>query len=213
MKAIGYVRVSTEEQAVSGLGIDAQKAAILNEVRYRGWELIRWAVDDGVSGKHGVSRPALEDARKDCIAGTDMVLVAMKVDRFTRSASFLADLMREASHPRKGYRLVFLDMGGVDTGTPAGKMFVMMTGVFAEFERDLISQRTKDALAAKVARGERVGAARVIPRDVEVRIRTLRHDERLSMRQIAVRLQHDGVPTPRGGHWQHSTVAEVLRRT
>lgn len=212
MKVIGYVRVSTEEQALSGLGMEAQQAAILAEVNRRGWTLVRWAVDDGVSAKYGVPRPALEAARAECVAGVADGLVAMKLDRFARSARFLSELLAEADSRRNGYAIVFLDMGGVDTTTAVGKMFVQLMAVFAEFERDLIAERTKAALAAKVARGERVGAERQIPPHVEARIRLL-SDNRVSTRGIAAILTDDGVPTPRGGSWSHSTVAEVLRRT
>lgn len=212
MKVIGYVRVSTDEQALSGLGMEAQQAAIVAEVQRRGWELVRWAVDEGVSAKYGVERPALTAARASCRAGEADGLVAMKLDRFARSARFLAELLAEADDRRQGYAIVFLDLGGVDTTTAIGRMFVQLMGVFAEFERDLIAERTRSALAAKVARGERVGAERQIPGHVEDRIRLL-SDQRVSTRRIAAMLENDGVPTPRGGKWSHSTIAEVLRRT
>ena len=211
MRVVAYARVSTEEQAESGLGVEAQIKAIGEECRRRGWRLLYQAVDEGVSAKYGVERPALNQARQLCRDGEADILIAAKLDRFARSARFLAELIAEADSKKQGYRLVFLDMGGIDTGTAAGKMFCQMLGVFAEFERDLVSERTINALAAKAARGEPLGRPKEILAAVEGKIIEL-GNAGLSHRRIAQHLNHEGIPAPRGGEWGRSTIAAVLRR-
>ena len=210
MRVVAYARVSTDEQKVSGLGVEAQLHEIGLECKRRGWRLLYQAVDDGVSGKYGVKRPALDQARELCKSGEADVIMALKLDRFARSSRLLAELIDEAA--AAPYRLVFLDMGGIDTGTAAGKMFCQMLGVFAEFERDLICERTKLALKAKKVRNEPLGRPKEIGAEVEERILKMRGEQYLSHRRIADALNAEGVPAPRGGRWGRSSIAAVLRR-
>jgi DNA invertase Pin-like site-specific DNA recombinase len=112
---------------------------------------------------------------------------------------------------KKGWALVALDLG-VDTTTPAGEMIANSVANFSQFERRLIGQRTKDALAVKKAPGVRLGRPRTIPVKVVRRIERMRA-RGLSLRRIAETLNDDWVPTAHGGaRWHVSTVQKVLER-
>lgn len=207
-KVIGYVRVSTSEQADSGAGLEAQRAAILAEGQRRGWSEteITFVEDAGYSGKD-LRRPGIEAALEALRRRKADTLVVSKLDRISRSLLDFAALMDRASKER--WALVALDLG-VDTTTPQGEMVANVMATFAQFERRLIGQRTKDALAAKMAAGVRVGRPRAIAPETVDRIR----DERgrgFTLQAIADGLNRDGVPTARGGRrWYDSTVRAVL---
>jgi DNA invertase Pin-like site-specific DNA recombinase len=206
MHVIGYVRVSTEEQGLSGAGLQAQRAAIIAECERRGWELIEIAEDVG-SGKT-LKRPGIRAALDTLAAGDASALVVAKLDRLSRSMVDFAGLMATAQ--KQSWALVALDVQ-VDTTSPSGEAMAHMLATFAQFERRLISERTKQALAQKRASGVRLGAPPEIDASVATRIR----DERAAgstLREIAERLNHDGIPTARGGRWQASTLQRVLAR-
>lgn len=148
-RVVGYVRVSTDQQADSGAGLAAQRAAILAEVERRGWRLVEMAEDAGVSGKD-LKRPGVQAALDALGEGRADTLVVAKLDRLSRSLQDFSGLMATAQTQR--WALVALD-ANVDTSTPAGETLISMLAVFSQFERRLISQRTKDALAAKRAEG------------------------------------------------------------
>lgn len=112
---------------------------------------------------------------------------------------------------REGWALVILDLG-VDTTTPSGEMTANVMATFAQFERRLIGQRTKDALAVKKAQGTRLGRPLTAGAGVVKRIARERKRGR-SLREIADGLTDDGVPTGHGGaRWHASTVKAVLER-
>lgn len=205
MKVIGYLRVSTEEQARSGLGLDAQREAIKAAAKARGWK-VTWAVDDGYSGST-LKRPALAAALEALRAGDAEGLVVSKLDRLSRSAQDFANTMAAAK--KQGWALVALDLG-VDTTTPSGKLMAGVMAQFAEYERELISTRTKDALAAAKARGQRLGRPRAIDPKLLARI-VKQRQKGLSLRAIAQGLNEDGVPTVRGGRcWHPATIRGLL---
>jgi DNA invertase Pin-like site-specific DNA recombinase len=206
-RVVGYVRVSTDEQADSGLGLEAQRAAIEAECRRRGWELAEVFEDAGASGKSLIGRPALGLALEAVRSHEAGALVVAKLDRLSRSLLDFAALMEDA---RKGeWSLVILDLG-VDTTTPSGEMIANVMATFAQFERRLIGQRTKDALAIKKQQGVRLGRPRSIGDDVVARIEAERAEGR-SLRAIAAGLNADAVPTAHGGDaWHASTVKAVL---
>ena len=134
------------------------------------------------------------------------MLVVSKLDRLSRSLLDFAGLM--ALSQREGWSLVALDLG-VDTSTPAGEFMAAVMASAAQWERRIISQRTRDALAAKRAQGVRLGRRPEITRDVADTIRAHRASG-LSFRGIAARLDADGVPTARGAGWSASTLQRVL---
>jgi len=199
--------VSTEEQGVSGLGLQAQRSAIIAECQRRGWELIEIAEDIG-SGK-SLKRPGVNAALAALAAGDAKALVVAKLDRLSRSMLDFARIMSTAQ--KESWALVALDVN-VDTSTPSGEAMAHMLATFAQFERRLISERTKAALAQKRAAGVRLGGAPEIPPEVEARIRRDRADG-VPYRKIAEALNTQGVPTARGGRWHLSTVQRVLARS
>lgn len=205
---IAYLRVSTEEQAKSGAGLAAQRQAIEAWAKANGKTIAEWFVDDGASGKN-LNREkfqlALEMVDKGEVAG----IVTAKLDRLTRSILDFATLMARAG--KDGWKLIALDVG-LDTSTPMGEMMANILAVFAQWERKVIGQRTKDGLAAKKAQGVQLGRRRQLS------------DEHLALVAVnymrcggnqtwtAESLNRLGVPTAQGGkRWYASTVAAVLR--
>jgi DNA invertase Pin-like site-specific DNA recombinase len=171
--AVGYVRVSTDEQERSGAGIEAQRAAITAELERRGWRLVG-IEQDTATGKSTKRRPGLAAALQQLAAGDADSLVVAKLDRLSRSLLDFASLVEQSR--REGWSLVALDLG-VDTTTPSGEMMANVLAVFAQFERRLIAQRTKDGLAAKREAGtlnRPIGRPRLLPDDVVKRIRAER---------------------------------------
>lgn len=205
-KAVGYLRVSTSEQADSGAGLDAQRAAILAEAERRGWEEVIFIEDAGFSGRD-LHRPGLQAALAALKGRKADALVVSKVDRLSRSLLDFAMLMQVATRER--WALVALDLG-VDMGTPSGRAMAQVTATFAELERALIGQRTKDALAARRAAGVKLGRPRVMAPEVRERIRVLR-EQGATFRAIADALNASQTPTARGGRaWYPATVRAAL---
>ena len=141
-------------------------------------------------------------------AGDASALVVAKLDRLSRSMLDFARIMAQAQ--KQSWALVALDVQ-VDTTSPSGEAMAHMLATFAQFERRLISERTKQALAQKRASGVRLGAPPEIDPSVASRIREERAAGR-TLREIAERLNRDGVPTARGGRWYASTLQRVLAR-
>lgn len=203
---IGYCRVSTDEQAVSGLGLAAQETAIRAECSRRGLDLLAVRTDAGVSAKT-LDRPALAAALGDLATGHGTVLMVAKLDRLTRSVHDATGLMLDAE--RAGWGLVALDVA-VDTTTPQGAAMAQVLAVFAELERRLIGERTKAALAVKRAQGVRLGRPRTLPAEVAERILVAARAG-TSWSAIARALDAEGVPTAQGGaHWYPATVRQVF---
>jgi DNA invertase Pin-like site-specific DNA recombinase len=205
-RVIGYLRVSTDGQAESGAGIDAQRATIAAEAQRRGWTDVEYVTDPAWSAKD-LDRPELAAALERLDRGEADVLVTAKLDRLSRSVHDLSGLLLRAE--RNGWRIVLLDIG-VDTTTPSGRLVTTNIAGAAEYERHMIGLRTREALAAKRAAGVRLGRPATLPLDVVRRIVRERAEGR-GLRVIAEGLTTDGVPTARGGHkWSTSSVQGVL---
>lgn len=211
MKVVGYTRVSTSEQADNGNGLAAQRAAIEAACERKGWELVTVLEDRGLSGKSRKDRKALEAAVAMCEAGAVQALVTAKLDRLSRSIIDFATLMEQAR--KAGWAIVVLDCD-FDMTTPQGELMANMLAAFAQFERRVIGQRTKDALAVKKARGERAGGRpSTLPAKVVQRIQR-EHAQGVALNAIAKGLNADAIPTGQGGaKWYASTVSAVLRRS
>lgn len=205
-KVIGYLRVSTEEQGVSGLGLADQRSVIERESSHRGWGEVDFLTDEGFSAKN-LSRPAVARALDMMSSGEASVLVVSKLDRLSRSLLDFATLMDRAK--REGWQLVVLDLA-IDTSTPSGSLMANVMASFAEYERQLISARTSAALQQLKARGVRLGRPRTLPDAVTARIVSERASG-ATLAAVAKGLNRDEVPTARAGSkWYPSTVRAVL---
>ena len=204
-RVFGYSRVSTVEQTLSGLGLDAQRDAIDAEATRHGWT-VEHCADEGVSGSVRPQDRSQLGRILDEIEPGDVLLVA-KLDRLGRNA---LDVLRIADAARaQGWRLVLLDLG-LDTASPVGAFALASLAAVAQLERDLIAQRTRDALDAARSKGTRLGRPVEIDEDVRQRIAREFHDG-ASLSGIARTLNREQVPTARGGSWHPSTVRCVIR--
>ncbi|ORA58701.1 recombinase RecB [Mycolicibacterium elephantis] len=201
----GYTRVSTEEQADSRNGLEAQRQTIEEQANRRGWSVEHFS-DEGVSGK--AIGPKLQEALQLLASGQGDGLVVAKLDRLSRSIVNAANIIESAQ--AQGWSLVILDLG-VDLTTAAGRMQAMMLVNFAQYERELISERTKAALAAKKRRGERIGRPRVASASVVRRIVQDRNAG-CTYDAIASALTAEKILSPLGKpSWQASTVRRIYR--
>ena len=219
-RAFGYLRVSTDSQADSGLGLEAQRSAIEAAARRLGLVLADVFVDEGVSGALDLeNRPQLFAAVQGLKRGD--VLIVAKRDRLGRDLVGVA--MIERAIIRKGARIVSAAGEGTE-GTDASAMLQrQILDVFAEYERRLIGQRTKAALRAKRERGERAGNlpfgyslnpdGRTLDRNSDeqevLSILTELRQAGFSLRQIAAELNRQGFATRRGTPWRHQYVAAL----
>ena len=207
MRAIGYCRVSTDEQGESGLGLADQKATIQTEVVRRGWDF-ETMYADVASGKSLKGRADFGRALQVLADGEADVLVVAKLDRLSRSVSDFAAILAQSQ--REGWALDICDLG-VDTTTPSGKMVAQIMMVLAEWEREMIGDRTRRALQAAQARGTHVGRKSNVDPETLRLIRILRDSGR-SWQGIADALDAEGIATAQGGQWHGATVRKLYQR-
>lgn len=204
MRVIGYCRVSTAEQGDSGAGLEAQEATIRAEVERRGWDLveIRSDVASGKSLRHRSQLAAtLADLREHRADG----LIVAKLDRLSRSVLDFAGVM-ETAHTQ-GWSLVVIDLA-VDTTTTNGKLIAHIMIALAQWERELIGDRTRTALRVVRARGTRLGRPSRVDASTVQMIRALRGSG-LSWQKVADALSREAVPTAQGGAWHAATVRKI----
>ena len=222
-KFVAYYRVSTGRQGKSGLGLDAQRAAVANYLNGGDWQIVD-EYTEVESGKRP-DRPALEKAlaaaRLHCAS-----LVVSKVDRLTRSVAFLSRLLEA------GVDVRFADLPQIEGATD--RFLLQQMVAVAELEAGMISARTKAALAAAKKRGKKLGGNRGVTPTAKMRARSTavlqqRADARAadigptvkalqaagatSLRAIATGLNAQGIPTAKGnGEWTATQVMRVLER-
>jgi DNA invertase Pin-like site-specific DNA recombinase len=219
MRAAGYVRVSTAEQAEEGFSLGEQERRVRAHAEAQGWTLERVYVDGGVSG--GVpfaDRPA----GGEVVAGAADLdrLIVVKLDRLGRSApDLLATIERFAA---AGCDVVSVSES-IDTATPTGRLLRTVLAGTAEFERDRISERVREGERAKAAAGRPHGGPRpfgyryedglvaVEAEAVVVRRIFSEFVGGASITAITRNLERDKIPTVRGGRWQTTTVSGILR--
>lgn len=221
-RAIAYLRVSTDEQASSGAGLNAQLDSCKAHAQRYNLELAGTFSDEGISGAASLDkRPGLLEAISQ-LGKNDVFLVA-KRDRLGRDPIVVA--MIEASIKRKGARIVSVAGEGTDNDEPTSVLMRRMVDAFSEYERLIIKARTKAALQAKKRRNERVGnlpfgfqlaenGICLVPNPEEqasiARIIDLRATG-FTLREIADELNRDGIMTRRGSTWHHVYVANILK--
>lgn len=204
-RAVGYCRVSTDEQHDSGLGLAAQRTTLVAEAERRGWHL--QLVTEVGSGKSTEKRAELLAALDRLDRGDADVLVVSRLDRLARSVLDFATIRQRAE--RHGWSVVALDVA-VDTSTPSGALMASVVSAMAEYERRLIAVRTAEALARLRAEGRTYCRDRA-DETVRGRIVSL-FAAGESLNGIARVLNDDGVPTTRGGaRWYPATVRRIVR--
>ena len=219
--AIGYVRVSTDKQASEGVSLEAQEARIKSWCDANGYELVKVFVDAGVSGKTIEARKGLKDALGSL--KKDMALVSYSLSRLARSTKDALEIADRVS--KKKAHMVSLSEA-IDGTTAAGRMMFQMLCVLAEFERNLISERTSSALQHKKRTGKKYtnqtpyGFEAIEGRLVEVQqeaqivaeIQTAR-ESGSTLQSIADTLNGRGIPTKTGKLWQPATIHLLLKRS
>lgn len=206
LRAVGYARVSTEYQ-VDRLSFDVQADQVGRAVVERGWSLADVVREQGSGG--GVRRRRKLLTLLDALdAGEYDALVVARLDRLSRSALDFYELLARAH--RNGWVVVCL-APRVDMSDPFGKAAAGVAMIFAELERDIISQRQKDSIAARKERGTYKPTPKQVSDEVEERIRHLA-SEGFGARRIARQLELEGFRPPRAAVWQPSTVQVALKR-
>lgn len=206
-RALGYVRVSTDEQASHGHGLDAQRAAIRTACELRGWDLLEVVGEEKGASAKTLERAGLQDTLRRMDRGEADVLVVAKIDRLSRSLSQGSAVLERAA--LRGWSLVTLDFD-LDNTTPVGEMVANQLLTAGRFERRMASLRTKEGLAAARAKGVRLGRPRTLS-DATLRRIVKERAAGRSLGKIAAALTADGIPTARGGKtWVVSTVVGVL---
>ena len=173
-----YARVSTKEQST-----EAQVAQLISYCQARGWAEVAVFRDDGISGVRD-NRPELDRLRQRMGLGEFEAIVVSKMDRFGRSLGMILRFWDEAD--AAGARVIVIDQG-IDTSTPAGRLQRNMLAALAEFERELILERTRAGIATARALGKKFGAPRRIPEAVAREVRA-RRDQGESLRMISRRM-------------------------
>jgi DNA invertase Pin-like site-specific DNA recombinase len=209
VRAVFYRRASTREQGDSGLGLDAQLRKLRAEAAHRGWTVVD-DFHDVASGKRTNGRDGLKQALAMLKRHDADVLVVSKLDRLSRSVADFARLMQQARRER--WAVVALDLN-IDTTSATGELMANMLAALAQWERRLISERTKDALAEKKEQGVQLGKPSPLPTETRRTIRRLR-TRGLGARRIAAWLNEHDVPTAsgEGKQWHVTQVQRVLTR-
>jgi len=217
--AVGYVRVSTIEQC-EGVSLDAQRSRIRAYCEAKELELVDVLTDDGVSGKT-LERTGLRELVRRCSHREVGHVVVVKLDRLTRRTR---DLLALVDLFLARHIELHSVSESLDTSTPHGRFLLTILGGLSEMERELVGERTRDAMAHLRANGLATSHAPLgfrrngsrermvpVPRELVI-VRRILRAWRLgqSYRTIAAKLAAEGVPIKRGGAWHHSTIAKVI---
>jgi len=222
-RIVGYVRVSTEEQAQNGVSLEDQCGRIVAYAKAHGHALVTIERDEGLSGATPpADRPGLSRALAMVRSGQADALAFTDLTRLSRSTRDVLDLADDAS--TAGWDLVSLKEN-IDTTSAAGRMFLSMLAVFSQFEREQTAERVRAALAHKRSRNERTGQVpygstlgadgRTLledPKEQQVlkRIRSLRRNGK-SLRAVTAYLNEHGFRC-RGKRWHLTTVARLAKK-
>lgn len=209
--AVIYSRVSTQDQADNGVGLDTQEDRCRAVCAARGLNIVAEFSDKGLSGKLDVCRRPGLAAALAAARTQNAILVVYSVSRVARSQRILWNLI----DPGKNESVALISATEpFDTSTPMGRAMLGMIGVWAQLEADLVSERTRDALAQVRASGKKLGAPTMttVAPEAVARIHALRA-EGLSLRAIVERLNEEAVPGARGGRWWVKTVRSAIAQS
>jgi DNA invertase Pin-like site-specific DNA recombinase len=220
VKVIGYCRVSTQEQAIEGVSIEAQEAKIRAYCLACGLDLVEVILDGGLSGTT-LDRPGLKRVLQMISDRQVGGVVVTKLDRLSRKVIDTLAMIEEIERSGAGLHSI---AERVDTKSAFGRFLITILAALAEMERGLISERTSAALQHKVSIGEHVGRVpfgfrvdpstkRLIPHVTESRVvkeaLSLR-DAGLTLWQIAKHFNDRGISAQKGGIWRASTVSSLI---
>lgn len=223
MRAIGYARVSTDDQVRDGVSLDLQAEKIRGFAALHDLDLVEVVSDAGLSAK-SLDRPGLTHALARLAAGDADTLVVFKLDRLTRNLGDWSHLIATHFGERGGKSLASVSES-IDTATAGGRMVLNLLMTVAQWERETIVERTRSAMTHKRSKGERLGQVpygfrlgddgkTLEPCSEEHKI----YQTALALRgvgrtyqQIADILNDGEVPTKRGGRWSKSSVSALLR--
>lgn len=219
--AIGYIRVSTQSQANEGVSLEAQEAKIVQWCKANDYELVKVYVDAGISGKRMDTRKELLLALASLKKG--MALVSYSLSRLARSTKDALQI-GEAVAKKKADMVSLTEQ--IDTTTAAGKMMFQMLSVLAEFERNLVAERTSNSLQHKKRTGQVYtnitpygfeaidGKLVQVEQEVAVvaEIQAARA-ARTTLQAIADNLNNRGIPTKTGKTWAPATIHRLMKRT
>lgn len=187
-----YVRVSTEEQAKEGFSIRAQEQKLKDYARIKEWAIHKIYIDEGISGKNITDRPQINQLIKDIKKRLIKNVLIFKIDRLTRNTSdliYLINLFNE-------YNCAFNSLcESIDTQTPSGRMFIKIIGIFAEFERENIVERTKLGFERKVKEGYSLctrTASYGYTRNIGDKIQKINEKEAVIVREVFDMFVHHG---------------------
>jgi site-specific DNA recombinase len=220
-RTLGYVRVSTEEQATAGVSLDAQRAKVRAYCDLHDLTLVDVVADEGVSGKRADNRPGLQEALRRLRNGEADALVVLKLDRLSRSVRDTLDLVEKCG--REGWALHSISEK-LDTGSAAGRFVVTVLAALAQMEREQIGERTRSAMAHMKAQGRLVGAVpfgfdldadgtSLVPVAEEQAVisEVLEMAQTMSQRGVAAALNARGIKTKRGKGWTNVQIGNILR--
>ena len=223
MTAIGYVRVSTDDQAKEGVSLENQKSKINAYCQLKDLELREVIEDAGISAKN-LRRPGVQKVLRMARRREIDAVVVYKLDRIFRST--IDALETTKAFEKWGVSFHSIEET-LDTRSAMGRFFFTLTAALAEMERRLIGERTKAALAHKRSKSEKTGGD--IPfgydltpegllmqnNDEQRVIRIIRklHGQAFSLRRICSELEREGHKTKRGNAvWHPETIAHIIRR-
>ena len=227
MKVIGYIRVSTKEQAREGLSLEVQHKTIVDYCALRDLVLVRIIEEAGVSAaKPLAKRPGGALLTAALNAGEAQGVVAVKLDRLFRDVHDCLGNVK--SWDSRDMALHLVDQGGssIDTRSAMGRFFITILGAVAEMERNLISDRVRAVINHKQTKRERTGTvpygyrpflngAQMEPdpheQQVIAYIKRLRQQEHLSYAKVTAALNDQGIPA-RGKRWYKTSVTRLLQR-
>jgi site-specific DNA recombinase len=220
VKAIGYVRVSTEQQANEGVSIELQIEKIKQYCELYNYELLDIVVDAGISAK-SLKRPGITNVLHMLDNNEADALIVYKLDRLTRSLADWSILIKDYFNDKSGKTLLAV-MDQIDTSTAAGRMCLNLMMTVYQWEREVISERTKAALHHKKLKGQPLGSAKfgeninkvnLSPNLTEQEIINLIIQLRSAgntLQQIADHLNENNYLTKRSKQWYAKTVKNVI---
>lgn len=189
---VPYRRVSTRDQGESGLGLEAQKTKLSAYLTYTDRTALTWDCYDVQSGKTD-NREGLDKALELVRSGEAGGIAVSKLDRLSRSLPDFSNLVAAARE--EGWTLVLLDIN-VDLNTPIGELLAMLVAAIAQFERNIIAERTRDALAELKAQGVQLGRPRLQGESLDLVLRLFQ--ETGNYTKVARMLTAGGIPTAQG---------------